>query len=605
MTGRAADTGFTRTRLRAVVAALFFALAVPVVVLVAQAQRQMRFEAFDTYRRMADELARRIDASLARAIDEEQSRGYDDYGYALGGLTSNATRLSPLARFPAASALPGVAGYYQIDADGRFSTPWLPAGDAAAWGLAADDVRDRVAARDGLVDVLARHGLVDVARTPLAQAAFDQLNTPAQQQALSNKLGRVDELPLAQNFPAPATPQAAVKRAARPASTTGGLFDSEVDPFEFALLDDDYGVLYRKAWRDGRRTIQGALVRRAAFVDAAFAAPFLDTALAQAGDMAVAWHGDVIRVVGASGASDAATLTGELLLQTRLSAPFDGFGLVWNVRELPAGPGARVVAVASASTLAVLVVACLLLYRAGLRQIALVRQQRDFVAAVSHELKTPLTSVRMYAEILREGWASDEKKREYYDFICDESERLSRLVANVLALARLERSEFALERKPHRAETLIDLVRSKVQRQIDEAGFAVRYDVDPACAARTVNVDADAFVQMSINLVDNALKFARHAARREIAIGVAPHGAASLRFFVRDYGPGVAPSQRRRIFELFARGDDAQALPGTGIGLALVQRLARAMDGEVDVIAREPGAEFGVTLPAADVSSGA
>lgn len=602
MSSRIASAGFTRTRLRVAVAALFLALAAPVVVLVAQAQRQMRFETFDTYRRMADELARRIDASLTRAIDDEQARGYDDYRFTRAA--SNALRQSPLAQFPAVSTLPGVAGYFQIDADGTFSTPWLPAGDAASWGLAADDVRERVAARDRLADVLGRHGLVDVARRPLAQAAFDQLNTPAQQ-ALSNKLGRVDELPLAQNFQTQtlqtsATPQAAIatKRVARPTPATGGLFDSEVDTFEFALLDDDYGVLFRKAWRDGRRTIQGALVRRAAFVDAAFAAPFLDTALAQAGDMAIAWRGDVIRVVGTRGAPDAAALTGELLQQTRLSAPFDGFLLLWNVRELPAGPGARVVAVASAATLAVLVVACLLLYRAGLRQIALVRQQRDFVSAVSHELKTPLTSVRMYAEILREGWASDEKKREYYDFIYDETERLSRLVANVLALARLERSEFALERKPHCADTLLDLVRSKVQRQIDEAGFAVRYDVDPACAARAVDVDADAFVQMLINLVDNVLKFARHAARREIAIGVAPHGTTALRFFVRDYGPGVAPSQRRRIFALFARGDDAQALPGTGIGLALVQRLAQAMGGEVDVLAREPGAEFGVVLPA-------
>jgi signal transduction histidine kinase len=578
-------------RLRIAVAALFLALAVPVVVLALEARRQARWETFDTHRRAADEIGRRIDATLARAVADEAARGIDDYVFASRSSATNVPQTSPLSRFPATSPVPGLVGYFQIDADGVFSTPWLPErGDPLQWGLAADDVAARVMARDRLGDALARHGLVDRSRAPLAQAAFDQLNTP-QQQVLTNKLGRVDELRIEQNFQSFKPLEQAAKRFVTSTPPTG-LFDAEVDPFEFALVDDDYGVLYRKAWRGGRRAIQGALVRRDEFMANAFAAPFLESALAHAGEMVVAWHGDVVRVVG-----DAPSVSGELLGDLRLSAPFDGFQLVWNVRELPAGPGARVVAIASLVTLAVLIVACVLAYRAGVRQIALVRQQREFVAAVSHELKTPLTSVRMYAEILREGWASEEKKREYYDFIHDEAERLTRLVANVLALARLERREFVLDARPHAASTLIDLVRSKVARQVDAAGFVARYDVDPACAAREVAVDADAFVQMLINLVDNALKFAREAPLRELAIGVAPHGAQALRFFVRDFGPGVAPSQRRRIFELFARGDEMQAAPGTGIGLALVRRLARASGGDVDLVAREPGAEFGVVLP--------
>ncbi len=85
-----------------------------------------------------------------------------------------------------------------------------------------------------------------------------------------------------------------------------------------------------------------------------------------------------------------------------------------------------------------------LMYRLGLQQLTLARQQRDFVSAVSHELKTPLTSIRMYGEMLSEGLAPEDRKPEYYRFIFDESERLSRLIDNVLQLARLERRELPL-----------------------------------------------------------------------------------------------------------------------------------------------------------------
>src|SRR5690606_30454730 len=108
--------------------------------------------------------------------------------------------------------------------------------------------------------------------------------------------------------------------------------------------------------------------------------------------------------------------------------------LSWTVLRLPPGPGATLVGWAGAVLFAVLLLGFLLLYRMALRQLLLARQQQDFISAVSHELKTPLTSIRMYAELLRAGWASEAKRGEYYAFIHDESERLSRLIANVLQL---------------------------------------------------------------------------------------------------------------------------------------------------------------------------
>jgi signal transduction histidine kinase len=297
--------------------------------------------------------------------------------------------------------------------------------------------------------------------------------------------------------------------------------------------------------------------------------------------------------------SRASQVNGELLYQTRLSAPLDQLQLIFSVRELPAGPGARVVYWASGVLLVVLLGGLGALYHLGLRQLLLARQQQDFVSAVSHELKTPLTSIRMYAEMLRAGWASEDKKASYYQYIYDESERLSRLIANVLQLARMERSDFALACKPMGAAELLDLLRSKIHTQIEHAGFAVEYRIDAGCHEAVVAVDADAWCQIMINLVDNAIKYAKAAPERRIEIALAPgDSAADLIVSVRDFGPGVPRAQMGKIFQLFYRSGSelTRESLGTGIGLALVRQLARAMGGDVQVCNRQPGAEFRLRL---------
>jgi signal transduction histidine kinase len=490
-------------------------------------------------------------------------------------------------------------------------------------------------------------------RAVASQAAFDQLNTsPARQsKGPGNELGKVDDLRLGRTYqndtaPAPTQAQAQTEQAPPPVyeqklkanlpnraarkeqatvvdadsrhssdSSRVRTFESELDPFEFSLLDDGHGVLFRKVWRDGKRTIQGLILDQAAFFAGTLVQPFEETALAQMSDMVVAYRHDVLRVARATDSGEdvysslnrTPELRGELLHQQRLSAPFGDVQLLWNIRRLPAGPGGRVVTWAGGVLFVLLVLSFALLYRLGLRQLLLARQQQDFVSAVSHELNTPLTSIRMYAEILREGWASADKQREYYAYIHAESERLSRLIANVLQLARMERRELALELKPVRIATLLDLLRSKLASQVERSGFAVHYALDPACTERELQVDADAFVQILINLVDNALKFAAKAQRREIDIAVRAQGGDAL-WSVRDFGPGVEKSQMKKIFQLFYRpgSELTRETLGTGIGLALVRQLARAMHGDADVLQRDPGAEFVLRLPLLpDVNAGA
>lgn len=652
-------------RLRWLLGLLLLALALPSAVLVWQTQQQLRFESLHQYRTLAEDMATRIDLELQRLIAREEARAVGEYRFLMvagNPASSNLVQRSPLSQLPADGGFPGVLGHFEIDAQGRFSTPLLPDEPAneADQALDASELARRVQLRTELLDVLVgnqlvtRHDVNDSDAPALAkkaadkhvqdedeaaasysgQAAFDRLNSvsnaPARQ--LQNPLGRVEELKLdrayaeagkkdqSQSLDAQGLSNAGARgkrveqavaldevvagslAESRAATARVRLFESEVDPVEFSLLASGHGVLFRRVWQGGERSIQGVLIDQKAFIDGVIARTFRGSALWQMSDLVVAWQQDVLQLIPGDRArqmlSRASELRGELLYQTRLSAPLDRLQLIWSVRRLPAGAGAQIVWWSSAVLFAGLIGGFWLLYRLGLRQILLARQQQDFVSAVSHELKTPLTSIRMYAEMLQAGWASEDKKRSYYDFIFDESERLSRLIANVLQLARMERSDFRLDLKPVQASELIDLLRSKVHSQIERAGFAVEYRTDPACADLVLNVDADACSQILINLVDNAIKFSQSSPEHRIEICAAPQRGGLL-LSVRDYGPGVPAAQLRKIFQLFYRAGDelTRESLGTGIGLALVRQLARAMRGDVDAVNRNPGAEFRLWLP--------
>lgn len=473
------------------------------------------------------------------------------------------------------------------------------------------------------------------------QAAFDRLaeqNAQPLENMISppNTLGRVEDLQLESRFEAAQEPRQLKaekmkklqKRAPRkergalpePESLTVQddttlapqqiqttplrihTFESEIDPFEMSLLDSGHIVLFRKVWRDNQRYIQGALIDQSTFLQGVIEAVFREASLAQMSNLIVAYQGNVLAAYSAvsddSYRSAAGQLRGALLQQIRLSAPLNDVELIFTIQRLPVGPGGSVIAWVVVILMLVLTGGVYGLYRLGVRQINLVTQQQDFVSAVSHELKTPLTSIRMYGEMLREGWAAEPKKREYYDYIHDESERLTRLINNVLQLARMTRNDLQIRYKTVSAGELMDTIHSKIASQVDRAGFELKIKCSADCAARGLQVDPDYFTQIIINLVDNAIKFSVKADKRVIDIECCVQHDNTLVFKVRDYGPGIPKDQMKKIFKLFYRSESelTRETVGTGIGLALVNQLATAMKGKVDAVNVEPGVEFRVSF---------
>ena len=392
-----------------------------------------------------------------------------------------------------------------------------------------------------------------------------------------------------------------------PADLRISTFESEIDPLEFSLLDSGHFVLFRKVWREGERYIQGLLIDKETFIRGAFDARFNDTGLSAMSNLIVAYQDDVIHTLTGKRYSDypnsSQAFDGALLYRNRLSAPLDSLELIYSINGLPPGPGATVVGWLTLVLAIVFLGGFFILYRLGLSQISLARQQQDFVSAVSHELKTPLTSIRMYGEMLKEGWAEPEKQQQYYEFIHDESERLTRLISNVLQLANITRNEPQFDLQPVTVGELMNQIESKISSQVQRAGFKLELQKDEQADKATINIDEDCFAQIIINLVDNAIKFSKGAKEKRIGITSKLTSDNKVMFAVRDFGPGVSRNQMKKIFKLFYRAESelTRETVGTGIGLAIVHQLSVAMNGKVDVINQEPGAEFRVSFPAISV----
>lgn len=747
-----------RRRLRLRLALFFAALALPSALLLIKALDQLKWEALRQSQLAAEALTLGIDERLGALIREQDERSFADFAFLTlaGDPSAGFVQRSALSDFPVDSALPGLIGWFQIDAAGHLSTPLLPTAglDAGAYGIDAAELvgrqaleqrirailgsnalveRPRLArttpgaaqasgstpappaaqlsrgripsaeyreegaaptsinnatASDALPrqadqapaleksqaiferlstaqmpgldetavrgDAASRRDLADGVRSTLSGASFDQQprrGARREQAALPEPVAGTAILPSDQDAemidesrprawsaaaprpvagPAPVSPQPLIRT-----------FESELDPFRFNLLDSGHFVLFRWAWRDGARYVQGALLQPDAFLSALIGDAFRASALQRATRLQLAWGDRPLGVYGTAmdryDHSGAGSLPdGTVVYRGRLQEPFGALRLEFEAARLPSPPGAALIYWLGLVLGLVLAVGTLGLYRLGLRQLGLVRQQQALVAAVSHELKTPLTSIRMYAEMLRAGWVTDAKRDHYYRSIHDESERLSRLVANLLQLARMSRDELPLQPRPLALSELIDRARAALANQAEQAGFELVID----CADDAlVSADPDALTQVLINLIDNAIKFSAKASVKRVEIGcwAAAEPEGRRRWYqgwyrgqsqvqnqgshqgldqdfsqdsvqnlgqwglirIRDHGPGIPKAERRRVFKLFQRleQESTRDTQGTGIGLALVQRLMRAMNGDVALIGREPGIEVRLWLP--------
>jgi signal transduction histidine kinase len=220
------------------------------------------------------------------------------------------------------------------------------------------------------------------------------------------------------------------------------------------------------------------------------------------------------------------------------------------------------------------------------RQLALAQKKTDFVSNVSHELKTPLTSIRMFAEMMQSGSASEEKRPQYLRIIVAEAERLTRLINNVLDFARLERKQKRYDFRVLDLHAVLARTWEGQELHLHEQGFTTRWQAAPP--PYPVRGDEDALAQIAVNLLSNAEKYSTDRKEIELHSYLTEN---SVSVSVLDRGSGVPPGEETKIFEAFYRAHDslASGIQGSGLGLTLAQRIAKEHGGEITYQARDGG----------------
>lgn len=239
-----------------------------------------------------------------------------------------------------------------------------------------------------------------------------------------------------------------------------------------------------------------------------------------------------------------------------------------------------------------------LAWKATQREIELAQVKSDFLANISHELKTPLTAIRAFGDLLNSGRASKpERIREYGGIIKTESDRLTALINNILEMSRMERGirKYKLEEGDLR-----EIVGETIE-VFKHSPEAAKFEIEPKLSLQSVitKFDEGAIRQAVINLLSNAVKYSGNSEKKLIQVNLKVEENIAI-IEVKDFGLGISKEEQRDIFLPFHRSknDEIQAKGGTGLGLAIVKEIARGHGGEISVESElEKGATFRLSLP--------
>jgi two-component system phosphate regulon sensor histidine kinase PhoR len=227
-----------------------------------------------------------------------------------------------------------------------------------------------------------------------------------------------------------------------------------------------------------------------------------------------------------------------------------------------------------------------------LKELEKVRQ--DFVANVSHELRTPLTTIKGYAETLLEGALKEEVAFPFVQVIKRQSDRLAKIVEDLLTLSKIESKEFQLKIETFPLSELIEDVLNFIQEAAEKKKITISLELP---ASLTVKADRNYLEQILINLIDNAIKYGGEGGK--IIISAIQINQIEIEVSVRDNGIGIPKEDLPRIFERFYRVDKGRSreLGGTGLGLSIVKHLVQAHGGRVRAESQlEEGSTFYFTL---------
>ena len=390
--------------------------------------------------------------------------------------------------------------------------------------------------------------------------------------------------------------EAAPQVAGVEADETEG-FQVEVAPLQAVFLKDAQVFIFRRIMINQQIYRQGFVLRVDAFLEHLTQTYFLTQPMARFAGLRVSAV-DQGREAGAVVAGPYSQRA-DFILKRGFPSPFSFLKATLTCSQIPRSTGRRTLNIMLIVLAVIVLIGLFAIYQSARAIEDLAERRSQFVSSVTHELKTPLTNIRMYIEMLEQGIAKNPQREEAYFRILDsEGARLSRLINNVLEMSKLERKQRHLNMQTGSFADVVAEVETVMAEKLKQEGFSLTVapgDIPP------FKYDREVMIQVLINLIENSMKFGKSATKRDIHIRTRLEGS-HVNIMVSDTGPGIPRQALKKIFNDFYRVENSltRTARGTGIGLALVKKFVRLMGGTVTAANNSgSGCTITISLPLA------
>ncbi|MEE4164454.1 MAG: HAMP domain-containing sensor histidine kinase, partial [Desulfocapsaceae bacterium] len=353
-------------------------------------------------------------------------------------------------------------------------------------------------------------------------------------------------------------------------------FQVELAPFQSVAISDDQIYIFRRIAVSNQIYRQGFILLVKPFAKHLLNAHYRNQPLAEFTAIKLQRKDNEQRTIVQAGISDAAP---RFLAERVFPTPFDFLSVTLSAGHIPPSPLRNALHAAVIVLGVFMFFGLLAIYQSARTIVAMSERRSQFVSSVTHELKTPLTNIQMYTEMLEQGVAPTRRReQEYLSVVSSESARLSGLINNVLELARLEKKQRHFHMEDVHIKDLLAEVKIVMARKLENEGFTLDIQADDI----TFACDREVLVQVLVNVIENSVKFGRHLDVKQIRIIVDTEGQYA-RIAISDSGPGIPRGDIKKIFDDFHRVDNdlTRKTGGTGIGLALVRKFVTALGGSV------------------------
>lgn len=595
-------------KIHVIFAAIFFVITVPLVVLLYQAYSQLEIGTNSLYQGHAMFVANTLNQQIAKDLAIEDKRSYSEYGFirtvqVIGGEENT---LSELVDYPITSQYEGLVGHFQLAPDNSLRTPFLPEGrfgEILLEQISPAERTKREEVRFRINNILNELGVRNEGIGAIAQprdsveTVIDRLYKHDLKLTGKKKKGSRSER--TNRFEQTSEKEAFAFNAESANFDTLDVLpeyartqEVEIEPFQ-AVFNKNYIVFHRNVRRGSELFVQGFVVDLRTYLSSLVKNETQFYPLEK--DLVLAFSSENIDLLR-FGTSNATTQ----ILSVPLLPPLNNISLTMYLKKSENFNSSGILLFLGFVVLFVLAAGLIAVYRLTQSEVSLAKKRQDFISAVSHELKTPLTAIKVSAELLQQydSKMSEDKRLQKYSQIARESDRLTRLIQNVLNLSKLDGNRWVANIKKDRPKAVLDDFVTMYTKNIEDHGFELTVSCDTEVDSVQLMMDRDAVMQILTNLVDNSLKFSVKADYKMIVIELRM-AVDHVYLAVRDYGPGIPQSEMKKVFQEFYRVENemTRTTQGTGIGLSMVKKLCALSNMRIEIENANPGLRTKIHFP--------